>query len=161
MTKPEPEEAPETESSETQEQEQKVIIAHLLVTDGLVKAKISALPSAPIPLPTIEKFNMGEEEGGTSLADASAALFETFYDAIVGSVGSATGLATDTLKGAGTLTADAMGNFFDGMGNMLTGAAESVGGAVSSTTDAVTETVEKAKKKRRTRGPSGRRSPLR
>lgn len=137
--------------------EQKVIIGHLLVSNGLVKAKISALPSAPIPLPDIEKFNMGKEQGGTSLTEASTALFETFYDAIIGSVGSATGLATDTLKGAGSISMDAMGNLFDGMGNMFSKAGKGVGHAA----DAVAESVEKVKKKRKSRGAGGRRSPLR
>ena len=87
-------------------------------------------------------------------------LYETFYESIIGAVGSTTGLATDTLKGAGTLTLDAAGNVWGGMGNLLGGAAEGVGNVVSGTKDAVTETADKVKKKRKKRSASGRRSPL-
>lgn len=88
---------------------QKVIIAHLLVKDGKVKAKLSALPTAPIPLPKIEMNDIGKEEGGANLGEAMSSIYGTFYDAIIGSVSSVTGFAGDLLKGAGALTFDALG----------------------------------------------------
>lgn len=107
----EAEKAPEkTEPAEGKAAGQKVIIEHLLVQDGLVKAKISALPSAPIPLPDIEMQDMGKEEGGTSIGEALSMIGGTLYDAIIGSVSSVTGFAGDALKGAGALTFGTLGN---------------------------------------------------
>ncbi|MEN7973017.1 MAG: hypothetical protein ABFR47_04200 [Verrucomicrobiota bacterium] len=84
-------------------EKQKVIIEHLLVEGGIVKAKLSALPTAPIPLPTIEMSNIGKEEGGASMEEASKTIFEAFYDSIIGAVSSVTGFAGDALKGMGSL----------------------------------------------------------
>lgn len=80
----------------------KVIIEHLLVEGGIVKAKLSALPTAPIPLPTIEMKDVGKKEGGASLGEASAKIFDAFYDSIIGAVSSLTGFAGDALKGFGS-----------------------------------------------------------
>lgn len=84
-------------------EEQKVIIEHLLVQGGIVKAKLSALPTAPIPLPTIEMKDIGKKEGGASLGEASSKIFDAFYDSIIGAVSSVTGFAGDALKGMGSL----------------------------------------------------------
>jgi hypothetical protein len=100
----------ETEPAADKAAGQKVIIEYLLVDGGLVRAKLSALPSAPIPLPNIEMKDMGKEEGGTSLAEATSNIGVAFYDAIIGSVSSATGFAGDALKGAGALTFGTLGN---------------------------------------------------
>ena len=105
---------PEEEAIETEEG-QKLIIEHLLVQDGIVKAKISALPTAPIPLPAIEMTDIGKEAGGASLGDASSKIFDSFYDAIIGVVANTTGLAGDALKGAGALTADTL----SGLGGLI------------------------------------------
>lgn len=75
---------------------------------GLVKAKISALPSAPLPLPKIELHDMGKETDGTSIAQALSEIGQTFYDAILGTVSGATGFATDAIKGLGNLTIGAL-----------------------------------------------------
>jgi len=98
----------EVEASE----QKKVIIEHLLVQGGIVKAKISALPTAPIPLPTIEMKDIGKEEGGASVEEASTRIFEAFYDSIIGAVSSLTGFAGDALKGVGSLTVGTLGNVF-------------------------------------------------
>ena len=106
-----PDKAPEkVEPEEGETAGQRVIIEHLLVEGGLVKAKLSALPSAPIPLPDIELKDMGKAEGGTSIGEALSRIGGTFYDAIIGSVSSATGFAGDALKGAGALTLGTLGN---------------------------------------------------
>ena len=89
---------------EEKEEGQKVVIEHLLVKSGLVKAKLSALPSAPIPLPKIEMRGIGQEKGGTSPTQAATEIGAEFYDAILGAVSSTTGFATDALKGVGALT---------------------------------------------------------
>ncbi|MEN8256196.1 MAG: hypothetical protein ABFR33_12085, partial [Verrucomicrobiota bacterium] len=81
---------------------QKVIIEHLLVQGGIVKAKLSALPTAPIPLPPIEMKDIGKEKGGASVEEASRTIFEAFYDSIIGAVSSVTGFAGDALKGFGS-----------------------------------------------------------
>lgn len=93
---------------------QKVIIEHLLVTGGIVRAKLSALPTAPIPLPNIEMTGIGKEEGGATLASASSKVYESLYDAIIGSVASVTGFAGDALKGVGSLTMGALGSVTGG-----------------------------------------------
>ncbi|MCF7818453.1 MAG: hypothetical protein K9M54_11290 [Kiritimatiellales bacterium] len=105
----------------------KVIITHLLVKDGLVKAKLSALPSAPIPLPDIEMNDLGKETGGTSVGEALSKIGTTLYDAIIGSVSSVTGFAGDALKGAGALTFGALGTVTGGMTDSL-GASLGIGG---------------------------------
>ncbi len=101
---------PEMQSQAGETEAQKVIIEHLLVNGGRVRAKLSALPSAPIPLPNIEMTDMGKAEGGTSLGEAASNLWVAFYDAIIGSVSSATGFAGDALKGAGALTFGTLGS---------------------------------------------------
>jgi uncharacterized protein involved in outer membrane biogenesis len=98
------------EPTEDEDAGQKVIIDHLLVEDGWVKAKISALPSAPIPLPDIELNDMGKAEGGISPGQAASIIGADFYDAIIGSVSGATGIAADALKGAGSLTLGTLDN---------------------------------------------------
>ena len=134
--------APETEG-------QKVIIEHLLVTDGMVRAKLSVLPTAPIPLPDIELVDIGKEEGGASISEASGKLFEAFYDAIIGAVASTTGFATDALKGAGAFTLGAIG--LDGEDDEMPKTEESEVG----------EEEEPKKKRKKRRGVGGRRSALR
>ena len=112
---PEPEPEP-TPIDETAPAKQKVIIEHLLVQDGMVKAKLSALPSAPIPLPNIERSDMGkEEEGGASMTDMAASLGTLFYDSIIGAVSGVAGFAGDTLKGVGTHTFNALGTVTGGL----------------------------------------------
>lgn len=98
---------------------QKVIVEHLLVKDGIVKAKISALPTAPIPLPDIEMKDIGKEEGGATLGEASSKIFTAFYDAIIGVVANTTGIAGDALKGAGAFTFDTLGNLTGGVGDLV------------------------------------------
>lgn len=97
---------------------QKVIIEHLLVENGTVRAKISALPTAPIPLPTIEMKDVGKKEGGASIGEASSQIFNAFYNAIIGVVANATGIAGDALKGAGGLTMDAIGSLTGGFSEL-------------------------------------------
>lgn len=141
----------QVEIAETADGGQKVIIEHLLIHDGIVRAKLSALPAMPIPLPTIEREGMGKEEGGTSLADASTEVFNILYDSIIGAVGNATGLAGDTLKGAGALTFDAMGNIFGGIGDGIS----NVAGDVKDGTQEIVEEVKEKRKK--SSGAGGRR----
>jgi hypothetical protein len=121
---------------------QKVIIAHLLVQNGMVKAKISALPSAPIPLPKIEMADLGKETGGTSIGDALSEIGGTFYDSIIGSVSSVTGFAGDALKGAGALT-------FGALGAMTGGATDGLVGMSEKDKTEMSEETEPEKKKHR------------
>jgi len=93
----------------------KVVVEHLLVQGGNVRAKISKFPTAPIPLPAIELSGIGKEEGGASVADVASKLYGIFYDAIIGSVAKVMGVGTDALKGAGTLTFGALGTITGGL----------------------------------------------
>ncbi|MEE9369370.1 MAG: hypothetical protein V3V05_11000 [Pontiella sp.] len=148
------EETPKPEAAEDDAGGQKVVIEHLLVQNGIVRAKISALPTAPIPLPDIEMTDLGKEEGGTSLGDAGSRLYTAFYDAIIGSVSSATGFAGDALKGAGAFTFGALENMTD----RVTGGLDSM---VNRTEEAAADVVEKLKEPRKKRrGPAGRRSAI-
>lgn len=101
---------PEMQALAGETEAQKVIIEHLLVNRGQVRAKLSALPSAPIPLPKIEMADMGKAEGGTSVGQAASRIWVALYDAIISSVSSATGYAGDALKGAGALTFGTLGS---------------------------------------------------
>jgi len=93
----------------------KVVIEHLELSAGVVRAKISKLPTIPVIPLRLEINDLGKEEGGTSIQDAFGKIFNTFYDAIIGVVGNASGLAGDTLKGAGNLTLDGLGTLTGGL----------------------------------------------
>jgi hypothetical protein len=115
---PAEEEAPE--KPKEKKPGKKVIIERLAVLNGKVLAKISGLPTAPIPLPDIEKTDLGKEEGGTSYADAAKEIIASIYEAIIGAVaniGDVGEMATDAIKGAG----DAL----KGTGDTLKGAGDS------------------------------------
>ena len=102
----EKQEVPEAE----EEEGQKVVLEHVLITKSTVQAKLSALPATPpIPLPKIELHDIGKEKGGTSAAQASREVFDTFYDEMIGAVGNTTGFAGDVLKGGGALSLQALG----------------------------------------------------
>jgi hypothetical protein len=103
------EKEPEIDETLEPDEGSKVIITHLLVKSGLVRAKLSALPSAPIPLPTIEMKDLGKEEGGATIGQALSKIGGKFYDSILGAISGTTGFAMDALKGAGTLTLDTLG----------------------------------------------------
>ncbi len=102
-----------TESEEPQADEpsgQKVVIGRVLITGSTVQAKLSALPATPpIPLPKIELHDIGKKEGGATAAEASAKVFDTFYDTMISTVGETTGFAGDMLKGAGSLALAPLG----------------------------------------------------
>ena len=88
---------------------QKVIIEHLLISKGMVQAKLSALPSIPVPLPDIELKDIGKEKGGASATEASTQIFDSFYNSMIGAVSGATGFAGDALKGVGAFTFGTLG----------------------------------------------------
>jgi hypothetical protein len=150
------------ESPAEEAEGQKVIIEHLLVQDGLVKAKISALPSASIPLPNIEMKDMGKAEGGTSPGQAMSNIGGAFYDAIIGSVSSATGFAGDALKGAGGFTLGALGNVTGLTSSEAEPVAEDEAGTLADgkPSEEASQTAEPAEEKkprtRRARRSSGR-----
>jgi hypothetical protein len=125
--------APATQPEEDAPPKQKVIIDRVLVSSGMVQAKLSALPAIPVPLPTIQLTDLGKDDDGTSLAEAGNKIFTSIYDAIIGSVGNATGFAGDALKGFGSLTLDALG---------------SMTGTTEDETEAVEEPDENTEKKK-------------
>ncbi len=102
-----PAEEPTEEKKPSDKPSKKVIIERLVVKDGLVKAKISALPTAPIPIPDIEKTDIGKKEGGASWSDAIREIISTLYEAITGVVGNIGEAATDAVKDAGGALKDA------------------------------------------------------
>jgi hypothetical protein len=144
--------------AESSPEGQKVVINKLLIKGGIVRAKLSALPSIPVPLMDIEMVDVGKKEGGASVEDATQSVLDTLYEHIINAVGSTTGVATDSLKSAGSMTMGAVEGLWDGAGNLLGKASDGVGNAVTGTKDAIEETVEKVKKKRTIRR-AGRRSP--
>jgi uncharacterized protein involved in outer membrane biogenesis len=92
-----------TTEDKKKEPGQKVIIDQFALESGLVKAKLSALPAAPIPLPPIKMRDIGRDTGGTSLVGAVTEIGTTIYDSIIGAVSGVTGFAGDMLKGTGAL----------------------------------------------------------
>jgi len=113
--KPELEGPPKPGSTKEQAGGEKVVIEHMELSEGIVRAKISKLPTIPVIPLNLEIKGLGKEEGGIGLQDAFGMVFRTFYDAIIGSVGSITGIAGDTLKGAGNLTLDGLGALTGGL----------------------------------------------
>ncbi len=95
MEKPEEPDAGSTSS--------KVVVNHLLVRDGKVQAKLSKLPSMPVSLPTIERFNLGYEEGGASYTTLTHEITGVIYQTIRQSVTGIGGLTVDAIKGIGNL----------------------------------------------------------
>lgn len=150
--KPKSAPAPEADEATSEDPAQKVIIEHLLVTGGIVKAKLSALPSAPIPLPNIEMKDIGKEEGGATIGDAFSKVYDSLYDAIIGSVASVTGFAGDILKGAGALSLDALDTM---TGDATKGLQEDLGLGkdTEEKTDSAKASGEEKKTRRRLRRP--------
>ncbi|NNJ70866.1 MAG: hypothetical protein HKP10_06220, partial [Kiritimatiellales bacterium] len=149
-----PKENQKEEAGEPDKKEgQKVIIEHLLAKGGLVRAKLSALPTAPIPLPNIEINDLGkgkeDESQGTDIEDALTEIGNTFYETIIGSVSSATGFAGDALKGVGGLGFDALGKMTGGTTNAVPVRAE------TSAAEMPDEADDEAPKRKRRR-PGGR-----
>lgn len=99
--------APDTEAEATNGQ--KVIIEHVLVDNGQVQAKLSAIPTATIPLPDIELNDIGKEDDGASFTEAGQKLYSTLYESILGAVAGTFNLAGDALKGAGGLSVQTLG----------------------------------------------------
>lgn len=115
---------------EKKEDGQKVIIDRIAISGCIVYAKLSALPTIPIPLPLPELKDIGKEKGGATPAEAATQVYDTLYEEMVSAVSGATGFAGDALKGIGGLTSD-----------MLTRP-----GAADKNTDASTEsTAEKTR----------------
>lgn len=117
------------------DEKQKVIVVHLQVKEGMVKAKVSALPTAPIPLPVIEMSDIGKDKGGASLIDISSRIVTALYDSIIGAVANVTGIAGDALKGAGSLTVGA----FEAGSDVVTGTITDPGGTLKNAGDATVE----------------------
>ncbi|MEI6891620.1 MAG: hypothetical protein V5783_05555 [Pontiella sp.] len=110
---------PQSEKDSDAQEGQKVIIEHILITKGLVSAKLSALPAIPLPLPDIEMNDIGKKDGGTSISEASSTVFNTFYEALISSIGNATGFAGDTVKNIGSFGLGALGDLASGITNSI------------------------------------------
>lgn len=124
------EEKPEKEEKEEKPKKdkpaKKVIIERLAVLNGKVLAKISALPTAPIPLPDIEKTDIGKEDGGTSYAKAAGEVISAIYGAIVDAVAGIGGAAVDAGKAVGGAALDAGEAAKDAGEAVLDGAGDAV-----------------------------------
>lgn len=168
----------EAKVSTTSEEEegQKVIIEHLLIPNGMVRAKLSAMPSIPVPLPTIEMNDIGKEKGGASASEASSQIFNTVYDSMIGAVSSTTGFAGDTIKGVGSFGMGALGSVTDGvtggLGNVVNKKDNPADSEIISVPEKVEkkaeveeekkeENVEKEVKKKKRRRPAARRGLFR
>ncbi|MDZ8118990.1 AsmA family protein [Pontiella agarivorans] len=150
-TEPGPEMADTSPTAEAEEEQgQKVIIERIAIDGCIVYAKLSALPTLPIPLPLPVLKDIGKEKGGATPAEAATQVYDTFYEEMLSAVSGATGFAGDTLKGLGSLTSDMVSGAKDGVGKITKGNSEIVEGAVE-------ETVEKVKETRKTRRAGGRR----
>ena len=76
----------------------KVVIRHLEVSEGLVRAKIANLPSVPLIPLRFELDGLGEGSGGVSAREVSGKIFASFYDATISAVGNVSG-GGDALPG--------------------------------------------------------------
>jgi hypothetical protein len=130
----------------------RVIINQLLVSNGMVKPKISALPTVPIPLMKIELKNIGKESEGATFNEAFSMVGTALYDGIIGAISGIGGLAGDAVKGAGGLTLDAGKAVTGKAGDTLGGAAKLTKGTLSGISNLVpgsgdkTENSEEEKK---------------
>lgn len=129
----------DTEKPEGEEEGQKVILDHILIARGMVHAKLSALPSIPVPLPNIELNDIGKETGGATVVEASTEVFDTFYEEMISAIGSTTGFAGDALKGVGALSFP------------------SLGGTNQTAADEAEKAEEETAKKKKRRRPGARR----
>ena len=141
----------EADGEEVDDEGQKVVIDRVVIDGCIVYAKLSALPAIPVPVPVPDLKDIGKEKGGATPTEASTQIVDTFYEQMINAVGSTTGFAGDTLKGAGSIFGNMAGGLTEGIGNMASGVKEG--------TKKVTETIKKKKWSRRRAG--GRRSPLR
>ncbi|VGO14724.1 hypothetical protein PDESU_03292 [Pontiella desulfatans] len=141
----------EASGEETEDKEQKVIIERVVIDGCIVYAKLSALPAIPVPVPIPELKDIGKEKGGASATEASTQIFDSFYEEMINAVGNTTGFAGDALKGIGSLGMNTL--------DSVAGGATNVWGGARKTKQ---ETEEKVPgKRKKTRGPPGRRSSLR
>jgi hypothetical protein len=101
-----------------------VVVDHLLVKGGTVQARISKLPSATVGLPVIERFDLGQGEGGASYGTLTYEITGIVYHSILQSVAGIGGMATDAIQGTGNLLFDAGG----AVGNTALDAIKGVGG---------------------------------
>ena len=97
----------------------KVIIERLIVIDGKVNAKISALPTAPIPLPGIEKTDIGKDDGGASWGEAGKEVLSVIYGSILEAVTNIGGMTGDVIKSAGNSVTDAGSSFLERIGQLF------------------------------------------
>lgn len=116
-TQGEKEESEDEVPSETPEK--KVIIERLIITNGKVNAKISALPTTPFPLPDIEKTGIGKDDGGASWSEAGKEVLSAIYDSILGAVTNIGDMTGDAIKSAGNSMKDAGSSFFDPIGQLF------------------------------------------
>ena len=139
----------EADGEEVDDDGQKVVIDRVVIDGCIVYAKLSALPAIPVPVPIPDLKDIGKEKGGATPTEASTQIIDNFYDQMINAVGSTTGFATDSLKGAGSLLGNMAGGLTEGIGNMASGVKEGTGKAVE-------EVKRKSKSLRRTgwrRGP--------
>ena len=151
--------AEEPDDSGDADEDRKVVIEQLLAKDGSVKAKLSVIPSTPpIPLPDIRLKDLGKsediEEQGADLSDALTEISDTFYDAIIGTVSSATGFGMDALKSVGALLPE--GGSTNGVTNVVVSLESSVFSEDRTAAEAdlieepvINEPAEKTNKRRR------------
>ena len=97
----------------------KVIITHILIQDGLVHAKISKLPTAPIPLPKITLNDIGKDKGGASIPQALSQIYVSFYDGMMNSVSKVTGVVKNTLTGITSFGTETIGGIAGGISGTI------------------------------------------
>jgi hypothetical protein len=69
-----------------------------------VYAKISSLPTAHIPIPTLVLKNIGKNQGGANMSYIMSYLGRSFYGSILSSLMHTPGFTGDALKGVGHTT---------------------------------------------------------
>lgn len=111
----------------------KVIIEHLLVTNGQVRTKLGVLPTATFVLPDIERHHLGGKSEGMNYGQAAKEVMGSLHDGsldalkngvkvagdVIKSVGDAAGEAGDKAKEAGDKVIEGAGDAVKGIGDLF------------------------------------------
>jgi uncharacterized protein involved in outer membrane biogenesis len=114
----------------------KVIIERFVLTDGHVNAKFAALPTAPIPLSTIQLNDIGKETDGTSWGHVGRTIGDSISAAVLDTVSNVRDATRIAIRGTGRAvvgTKNTIMNTADGAGKIVIDDTSKAGGAVLDT----------------------------
>jgi hypothetical protein len=116
----------------------KVIIERFVMTGGQVNAKFTALPTAPIPLSTIQLNDIGKKPAGTSWGHVGRTIGSSITDAVLAAVSNVQDITRIALQSTG----HAVMGTATGAGGAVIGSAAETGSAVLHTATDTTEVLK-------------------